>query len=297
MNTKQLACFIEVAESLNFTEASSNLFLSQPAVTYQIQSLEEELGVPLFIRSKKNVSLTTAGRNFYTDAKEIFSRMLIAKSKALNSGKNYTKKIAIGYSDTSFEKSFLPKVLRIFSSANPEVYIFLKKLGYKDLIAHLQSKKMDIIFTYTKTSLNKSDCVFLPLITSHFYAYAKKEIFPENLQTFSAEELNRHTVILPEDVNCPKEVQPLFNHLNNILTAPNVHYCDCVETAKLFAKSGLGIAILPDFDFTLDDEMYAVPVEFDLPIEYGAGCLKSNPEKKLIDKILRISKECIENLR
>ena len=111
MNSKQLACFIEVAESLNFTEASSNLFLSQPAVTYQIQTLEEEIGVPLFVRSKKSVSLTPAERNFYTDAKEIFSRMLLAKSKAINSGKNFSCKIAIGYSGTSIEKIFLPKKL------------------------------------------------------------------------------------------------------------------------------------------------------------------------------------------
>lgn len=47
----------------------------------------------------------------------------------------------------------------------------------------------------------------------------------------------------------------------------------------MFAKSGIGAAILPDFDFSQDNTMEALPIEFDLPLEYGAGYLKSNPEK------------------
>lgn len=64
----------------------------------------------------------------------------------------------------------------------------------------------------------------------------------------------------------------------------------------MFAKSGIGTAILPDFDFSHNDSTEIFPIEFDFPLEYGAGYLKSNPEKKLIDRLLKISKECIDNL-
>lgn len=221
--------------------------------------------------------------------------MLIAKSKAINSGKNFSCKIAIGYSGTSIEKIFLPKVIQRFSDLYPDVYIFLNKLSYKDLITHLQEKKMDIIFTYTKDSPSKNSSVFFPLVTSHFFAFAKSGTFPNDAKSVTAYELKKHAVIMPEEVNCPKEVQPLFVHLGNILPVSNIHYCDCVETAKMFAKSGIGAAILPDFDFSQDNTMEALPIEFDLPLEYGAGYLKSNPKNKLIEKILRMSKECIEN--
>ena len=163
MNSKQLECFVEVAESLNFTTASVNLFLSQPSVTHQIKSLEEELGIVLFIRTKKSVSLTPAGENFYTDAKEILSRMLIAKNKAQNSSQRYTGKIAIGYSGIALEKTLLPAILNRFSEKYPNIYIFLKKLHYKDLIFNLKSKKMDVIFTYSKDSIKQNDSIFFHL--------------------------------------------------------------------------------------------------------------------------------------
>ncbi len=62
MELWQLRTFRAVAENLNFTKASGQLFLTQSAVSHQIKALEEEFGVPLFIRGKRGVSLTDAGK-------------------------------------------------------------------------------------------------------------------------------------------------------------------------------------------------------------------------------------------
>ena len=68
MNTTQLECFLAVAEHLNFSRASEELKMTQPAVSHQIRMLEEELGVKLFMRTSKNVSLTSEGILFLPDA-------------------------------------------------------------------------------------------------------------------------------------------------------------------------------------------------------------------------------------
>ena len=60
MNTVQLECFLAVAEYLNFSKAADFLKITQPAVSHQITSLEDELGTRLFVRTSKNVSLTEA---------------------------------------------------------------------------------------------------------------------------------------------------------------------------------------------------------------------------------------------
>jgi DNA-binding transcriptional LysR family regulator len=62
MELWQLRTFRAVAENLNFTKASEQLFLTQSAVSHQIKALEEEFGVPLFIRGKRGVILTDAGK-------------------------------------------------------------------------------------------------------------------------------------------------------------------------------------------------------------------------------------------
>src|SRR5262245_46226971 len=62
MEISQLRTFRTVAETLNFTRAAERLHLTQSAVSHQIKALEEELGEPLFIRAKRGVKLSQAGK-------------------------------------------------------------------------------------------------------------------------------------------------------------------------------------------------------------------------------------------
>ena len=71
MNTTQLECFLEVANCLNFSRAAERLQLTQPAVSHQIKSLEDELGVKLFIRTSKSVRLTREGHAYIPYASDI----------------------------------------------------------------------------------------------------------------------------------------------------------------------------------------------------------------------------------
>ncbi|MFT3746009.1 MAG: LysR family transcriptional regulator [Pyrinomonadaceae bacterium] len=73
MEIWQLRTFCEIAETLNFTKASEKLHLTQSAVSHQIKALEEELGVPLFIRAKRGVLLTDAGKVALGHAKRILT--------------------------------------------------------------------------------------------------------------------------------------------------------------------------------------------------------------------------------
>ena len=85
MNTVQLECFVTVAEHLNFSKASRVLKITQPAVSHQIQTLEEELDVKLFNRTSKSVTLTQEGISFFADAQLILktaSNYSIVQAKA-----------------------------------------------------------------------------------------------------------------------------------------------------------------------------------------------------------------------
>lgn len=76
MNTVQLECFVTVAEHLNFSKASRVLKITQPAVSHQIRTLEEELDVKLFNRTSKSVTLTQEGILFLADAQLILKTAL-----------------------------------------------------------------------------------------------------------------------------------------------------------------------------------------------------------------------------
>ena len=83
MDFNQLSYFIAIARNGNFTAAAKAFFVSQPCISHQIQSLEKELGVRLFIRNTRSVELTAAGEIFLEDAKKMVDLMERAKNRLL----------------------------------------------------------------------------------------------------------------------------------------------------------------------------------------------------------------------
>ena len=75
MNTNQLRYFVTAAECRSFTKAADQFYITQTAITQQIHALEDSLGVPLFDRSSRPISLTPAGSAFLSDARSILGRI------------------------------------------------------------------------------------------------------------------------------------------------------------------------------------------------------------------------------
>ena len=125
MNIDNLKCFILVADNLSFARAAEELYISQPAVTKQINNLEQELGITLFIRSTRHVELTQAGMQFYKDAKDIVVKSEIAVNK-LKRKKFETNYIHIGLSNNTilfYLSSILTNYMRL-------IQILLQTLKY-----------------------------------------------------------------------------------------------------------------------------------------------------------------------
>ena len=80
MNEHQLLCFLTVSRMLNFSAAARELYCTQPALSYQIRSLEKELGVELFRRSTTCVALTEAGQALLPHAQTVYTGILSARS-------------------------------------------------------------------------------------------------------------------------------------------------------------------------------------------------------------------------
>lgn len=80
MNDHQLLCFLTVQRTLNFTAAAKELYCTQPALSYQIRTLEKELDLTLFERSTTRVVLTAAGRAFVPHAEQLFQGVLNART-------------------------------------------------------------------------------------------------------------------------------------------------------------------------------------------------------------------------
>ncbi|RKO68097.1 selenium metabolism-associated LysR family transcriptional regulator [Desulfofundulus salinus] len=143
MNIKQLEAFLLVAELRNFTKAAGQLGMSQPAVSFQIKALEEELGVTLLERNEKKVLLTEAGRLLYPEIKQMVRhyrkiRAMVNELQGLKSGH-----LMLGATSMPAE-CLLPIFIGGFREQYPGVRVSLQ-VGNSTIVARwLQDREIDI---------------------------------------------------------------------------------------------------------------------------------------------------------
>jgi DNA-binding transcriptional LysR family regulator len=145
MELKHLTSFIAVAEQLSFVRAADRLYLSQPALTGQIQRLEEELGVQLLARNRRSVKLTDAGKVFLVEARATLLRARQAADRAQKAARGEIGRLRIGFV-SSAALEIVPSIVVAFRKQYPEVTLDLMNLRTVSQVKKLISKNLDIGF-------------------------------------------------------------------------------------------------------------------------------------------------------
>ena len=139
---RQLRVFNEVAKNLSFARAAENLHLTPPAITMQVKELEGHIGMPLFERSGKKISLTTTGGYMLVYARKILATVKDAEDAAARLQRAETGVLTIGFVSTA--KYFLMRLLADFRALHPGVDIQIC-IGNRDqLVSMLQNSEVDI---------------------------------------------------------------------------------------------------------------------------------------------------------
>jgi DNA-binding transcriptional LysR family regulator len=146
VNLKQLEIFIWVAEMKSFTRAAKKLFMSQPAVSFQIRALEDELGVKLFWRNEKSVHLTEAGLLLFPEAKEMVNRFQKIKSCLEDLKGLRTGQLTVAASTTPGEY-ILPLLIGDFKKVYPGIQVSLRIGGSGEVEKWLAQREVDLGFT------------------------------------------------------------------------------------------------------------------------------------------------------
>ena len=163
MNINQLNYFISVAEYRSFTKAATQYYVSQTAVTQQIQNLEEQIGTKLIDRTKRPIELTAAGEVFLREAKALVDRMEAAVQKTRNVRPGAVEPLRIGYTK-GYECSDFPKLLRTFHHQYPEATISCYRNDTDMLAASVLNGDLDIIFTWDSTNIRHDERVETVLV-------------------------------------------------------------------------------------------------------------------------------------
>ena len=146
MLLKQMRYFAAVVDCGSFTEAAAQCYISQSAISQQIRSLEQELGVELIHRENRHFSLTPAGTFCYSGCKQLLKDAdeLVRQTRAKGNG--HRVRLRIGYL-RSYSGIELSQAVADFSSRYPEVSISIVNGTHEELYDLLRTKSADLIFS------------------------------------------------------------------------------------------------------------------------------------------------------
>ncbi len=194
MELRQLEYFVTVARTLNFSEASRKLFITQGTISQQIMQLENELGSKLFLRSPRSVSLTEAGEELLPLAERTLedSGICLKKMQDLKNALCGTLNIGLTHSFGSL----LTGTVREFIKAYPEVKLNIHYGTAMELIEMLHGKKSDFILAFKPLAAYEkmeSEVLF----STRMCAIMRKEHPLAGRRSITPEELERQSIVLP----------------------------------------------------------------------------------------------------
>ena len=142
---RHLRYFVAVAEELHFGRAARRLGIVQPALSKQIVALERELGVTLFIRSKRDVSITAAGQALYSEARDILQRVEHASDGARLTDSGALGSLAIGFIGPAMW-NILPPLMREHRERVPGMHFRLYEMTSGPMIQQVRDGILDAGF-------------------------------------------------------------------------------------------------------------------------------------------------------
>lgn len=143
---RQLRYFVAVSEELSFTRAARRLHLSQPPLSQQIQSLEQDLGVRLLDRTKRSVALTEPGRIFLDHARQILAKADEARMQVVAADAGHSGQLRLAYTVSVSFHPALPRVLLRHGQVAPNVHVELSELYTEPQFEALLDGQIDVGF-------------------------------------------------------------------------------------------------------------------------------------------------------
>jgi len=243
MELRHLRYFLAVGEALSFTKAAAQLRVAQPALSRQVQDLEEEIGVDLFKRSPRGVTLTAEGKLFLELARDLLKRADESMDQVRSLARGDYGELHIGYAPSPTVE-ILPPALTAFQKAVPRVKVLLHDLSSDELIAGLQNGTLELAIMVPPVGDQTAGIQFevlrtypLCVVMTAMHPFARLKSIP--LEKLAAEPL----------VALRRKDYPEFHHYLDRLFAPIrakppiAVECDSASSLITEVEAGRGIAL------------------------------------------------------
>ena len=255
MDTQALSAFLEVADTASFSKAAERLFLSQPAVSKRIATLEDQLGRQLFDRVGRQISLTDAGRALLPYARRVLHDIEDGRRALSMLSEKVEGRLSIGTSH-HIGLHRLPPVLRAYTLSYPEVDLDIQFMDSEVACEAVLAGKLELgIVTLPsqplpqlKSRLVWPDPLAVVVAPGHPLAALKKPKLGD---------LAEHPAVLPDEATYTHRI--VTAALTQHGLKPRIRLAtNYLETLKMLVMIGLGWSVLPRS--MLDKDLIALPI-------------------------------------
>lgn len=288
INLERYRVFYFTANTLNFSKAAEEMFISQPAVSQMIKQLEEELDSQLFFRSPRGVKLTPEGEVLFQYVEKAYNLIMAGEQKIVEIHNLMSGEIKIGASDT-LSKYYLIPILEEFHQKYPDVKIQVTNRTTPETVKLLKGGSVDfgiVNLPLEDKQLIINECL---KIQDCFVAGEKyQELAQKELSIY--ELANYPLLILEKGTNTRKFIDT-FAAKHGLMLTPEIEL-GSIDVLVEFAKIGLGISyVVKDF---IEEELaqsllYEIRLKEPIP-ERSIGIVlnKDIPLSKAADKFIEI---------
>lgn len=246
MDIRKMKYFISVAKTLNFTKAAKQHYISQTAMSQQIASVEEELGVLLIDRSRYKVELTEAGKVFLGETIIIVEKyeQAVRKTRTVYHGSKGS--ITCGYIDLN-AMELLHSVVETFNGEYPNVDVCFDKQCFKVLEDKLMNDTCDIIFSQESELKNLHEVEKLILFRAKMFLAVSKKHPKADCGKIDAYEVAKEKILVVNEEEGPNTIKHMIECCLKDGYEPYIEEkVPTFDTLMLMVGLNRGVAFLPD---------------------------------------------------
>jgi DNA-binding transcriptional LysR family regulator len=237
----ELQAFVVLAGELHFRKASERLFLSQPALSKKIQRLEEKLKGALFVRSRRRVALTDAGKSFLPKAAKLLqdAEDALRETQAAVQGRAGTLRIGFGIASLP---EILPRTILRFRKLYPEVELQMRELPSPSQVSSLIESRLDA--GIMRMPVTDRKLMSVPLFSEHLILVTSADIQyrrKEGIDGFR----NSGFIFVSPLVSKTFHDRVLSLCLRAGFTPRVVQEANEILTILHLVRSGLGVSLVP----------------------------------------------------
>ena len=261
MNIRDLQYALNVAKYGHFGKAAEACHVSQPALSMQIQKLEDELGVLLFERSNRKVMVTHVGQQILAHAQKALTSIEEVKYIAQAAQDPFAGDLYLGAFPT-LASYYLPRVVLTLTKELPQLKLFLQERVTADLQAALLDGSLDAAFLALPNPIAELQAV--ELFADPFYLAVARQHPWAKYKTITMQQLQDQPLLLLEEGHCLRDQALQF--CERLGTHEHADFrATSLETLRQMVIANVGMTLIPKTAITQDKNIVYIPFKDKAP--------------------------------